>query len=106
MTVPYNFTKNLRPLFHVWSSLATEDESTYHILVSNASLFSTNDNPQYEQENSLSTQHYTLALQHVSSRLSNPAASISDAVLSTVIAFACRDVSTSIIANSCSNSSV
>ena len=94
MAVPYNFTKNLRPLFHVWSSLATEDESTYHILVSNAALFPPNENPQNEQENALSIQHYTLALQHVSSKLSNPAGSINDAVLSTVIAFACRDVST------------
>lgn len=106
MAVPHNFTKNLRPLFHVWSSLATEDESTFHILVSNAALFLPNGNPQNVQENALSIEHYTMALQHVSSRLSNSAGSINNAVLSTVLGFACRDVSSSVVANSCSNSSV
>jgi hypothetical protein len=84
--------KHYRPLQPFWFTVAMTDKSAFHLTLANAALFLGRENNFQNEETAESMKHYTVAMQSINKRLSDPKESTSEGVIGTVAGMVCHDV--------------
>jgi hypothetical protein len=82
--------KHYHPLFQIWISVALEDRSAFHMLLSNAAntLVERSGLGGLEE-----TRYYTLSLSSVNERMNDPQQRVSEGLIGAILGLACLDVS-------------
>jgi hypothetical protein len=80
---------NYQPLLEIWFSIALEDVSSFHLIVSNAATLWNERNKVNTYE---PTKHYNMSINSVRARISDPIDRMSDGLLGAILGLACQDV--------------